>query len=397
MLEATATSVYRKGAKLDTSGEEPPLVDWVAQLVPAAASFVEAKPIQDTAADLPSVVASESGKKAVADARKSAEKTAKKGSSLSKRVLLVWAVCLGLFSVIWEALSPSGSSDEPWDEYDSEPFDPQLIVNILAVAATLTLAAAFGRRIRLILRGRRESRELFAALNLSAQGKLQAATEALTKLAASRFPLVKAQAHLALASIAERQADLTKSLEHCDKGIACLSQYVVRISASDILLPDLTSQRAFVLAAMDRHDEAEAELAALAPAYPFRSRALLRVRLVSLARRGDLEGAAKLASEASLDLPLTARDELLADGVCAAAKPDALGAGELLRIRRELRTVDIQRRWLETIAPSALEAIEKVTDDMPVRADEHAAEVEALAEAEAARDDASPMRVARLA
>jgi hypothetical protein len=174
---------------------------------------------------------------------------------------------------------------------------------------------------------------------------------------------------------------------------------VLRISASDILLPDLTSQRAFVLAAMDRHDEAEAELASLPPAYPFRSRALLRVRLVSHVRRGDLAAAAKLASETNLDLPLTARDELLSDGLCAAVKSDSVGAGEMPRIRRELRTVDSLRSWLSVVAPAALEAIERVTDEaVPARNDEandHAAETEALAEAEAAREDASLRHAAR--
>lgn len=159
------------------------------------------------------------------------------------------------------------------------------------------------------------------------------------------------------------------------------------------------SQRAFVLAALDRYEEAEAELASLPPAYPYRSRALLRVRLLSLVRRGQLAAAAKLASETHLDLPMTARDELLADGVCAAVKPESVGAGEMPRIRRELRTVESLRPWLLTVAPAALEAIERVTDEtLPGRDDEandRAAEAEAHAEAEAAREEVSLRRAAR--
>lgn len=395
MLETTATSVYRKSAKVDTNGEEPPLVDWVAQLVPAAAPFVETKSIKDTAGDLPTAVASESGKKAVEVARKSAEKTSKKGLSLGKRVVLVWAAVLALFYAAVQ-LGTSETYDPQTDTWEEPLLDLHVLLNMFVFAVIAAIGGAIGYRVWLTMRARRESHELFGALNLSAQGKLDAAEETLTKLAVGRFTLIKAQAYLALANIAERRADLAKSLEHCDKGIACLSQYVMRISASDILLPDLMSQRAFVLAVMDRHDEAEAELAALPPAYPYRSRALLRVRLVSLARRGHLEEAAKLASEAGLDLPLTARDELLADSVCVAFKPESVGAGELPRIRREVRTVEPLRRWLDAVAPSVLEALEKVTDEPAVRSDEHAAEMEAMAEAEAAREEASLRRAAQL-
>lgn len=399
LLETTATSVYRKVAKLDLHGDDPPLVDWVAQLVPAAAPFVEAPTSKASTNDLPVAVASEDAKKAVTNARKSAEKQSEKGPSRSKRVLVMWTLLLGVCFGLWKVLMPDEGSGGGADFDNDDRWDWDSIMLRLAAIYVVVFAALAARRIAATIRAKRQTRELYAALNLSAQGKLDDAHKALTELSASRFAFVKSQAHLALAHIAERRADLPTALDHCDKGLACLSRYVLRISASDILLPDLMSQRAFVLAAMDRHDEAEAELASLPPAYPFRSRALLRVRLVSLVRRGDLDAAAKLASETNLDLPLTARDELLADGLCAAVKPESVGAGEVPRIRRELRTVAALRPWLATVAPAALDAIERITDETAAArndvTDDQTAETEAQAEAEAAREEASLRRAAQ--
>lgn len=398
MLESTATSVYRKPAKLDMHGDEPPLVDWVAQLVPSAAPFVEAKAQTNVTDELPAAVASDKGKKALTNARKEAAKQVKSPHASRFRFLLVWALCIMAFVGIWTlfvsgSTSPSGGTPKPSD------FDWPDLIPFLGLGYLAILGGLGGRRFWQARKAKKETELLYGAMNLSAQGKLDAAKETLTTLASSPFAFVKAQAHLALAYIAERCADLKTSLEHCDKGIACLSQYVLRISASDILLPDLMSQRAFVLAAMDRHDEAEAELAELPPVYPYRSRALLRVRLVSLARRGDLEAAAKLAAETNLDLPLTARDELLANVACAVAKPDSLGAGELPRIRRELRMVSSLRPWLSAVAPTALTALEQLAEDAPTTREEtsadDAAELEARAEAEAARDEAELQRAAR--
>lgn len=392
MLETSTTSVYRKPAKLDMHGDDPPLADWVAQLVPSAAPFVETISAKNITNELPAPIASAEGKKAVAEARKITGKEDQSKRLRKLGALALWSVLLGCLLAVWKNyFDPSlvYIDDEmgrdkvaPWTWDDWLP--------ILGGIYLLTLGALGGRRVWQSLQAKRELNEVVVAMNLSAQGKLEVAEEQLTPLASSPYAFVKAQARLALAQIAERRADLATALDHCDKGIACLSQYVLRISASDILLPDLMSQRAFVLAAMDRHDEAEAELEGLPPAYPYKSRSLLRVRLVSFVRRGDLDAAAKLAAETNLDLPLTARDELLADAVRMAADPGSLGAGELPRIRRELRTVASLRPWLAAVAPTALAAIEKATDDASTTADDRdeAAEEEARALDEAAREEA---------
>jgi hypothetical protein len=397
MLETTATSVYRQGAKLDMQGDDPPLVDWIAQLVPSAAPFVEAKLPQNVTNELPPPVATEDGKKAVSEARKIAGKEVQPNRTRQLGAVALWGVLVGSFIAIWRLyIDPPLAYIE--DEMGHDMVAPWSLSDwlpILGATYLATLGALLGRRVWHSFRAKQETRDVVAAMNLCAQGKLDAAQQSLTPLAASQYAFVKAQAHLALAQIFERRADLSAALDHCDRGIGSLSRYVLRISASDILLPDLMAQRAFVLAAMDRYDEAEAELEALPQAYPYRSRALLRVRLVSLVRRGDLDGAARLAAETDLDLPLTARDELLADGVRVAVHPGALGAGELPRIRRELRTVTSLRPWLASVAPKALEAIERAADEVPSPSTDdrdQAAEAEARAEDEAAREEVALRR-----
>lgn len=392
MLESSTTSVYRKPAKLDMHGDDPPLVDWVAQLVPSAAPFVQTINATTVTNDLTPPVASDEGKKAVSEARKNTGKEKQPKRLYDLGALAMSGALVGLFMLVWKTyIEPPLVFIENERGHDkAAPWSTDDWLAFLGGTYLVFLGGLMGRRVRNAYRAKQEMNKVIAAMNLGAEGKIDAAQQSLTSLAASPYAFVKAQAHLVLAQIAERRADLAAALEHCDKGIACLSRYVLRISASDILLPDLMSQRAFVLAAMDRYEEAEAELEALPPAYPYRSRSLLRVRLVSLVRRGDLDAAAKLAAATDLDLPLTARDELLADAVRVAADPGALGAGELPRIQRELRTVASLRPWLATVAPAALTAIERVTEDVETNAStdrDHAAEEEARAEDEAAREE----------
>lgn len=396
MLETTATSVYRKGGKRDEGSEEPPLADWIAQVVPEAAPFADVGRAQpDKTGELPAAEATEAAKVAVAEARKAAAKSAptKTGHKVG-RVIVLWAALVAVSGAVYLALSPSGAgSGSGYEDVPDEPWDPTLPLGLVCIGV---FAALIGSRVYWFYRARKESHDLFAALNLVAKGDFDAGSAALERLTSSRLSIIAAQADHALALVAEKKSDLRLALERCDRGLARLTKYAIRISASDILMPDLVSERAFLLAAMDRHAEAEAELASLPPAYPYKSRALFRVRLISRVRQGDLEGAAELAARAGLDLPLYARDELLVDAVRAATNPETAGAGEIPRIKRELRTYAPMRRWMETFAPAALVALERTPEDKPLEAtNDHdaRAEEEALAEAEAARAAARPLVV----
>ncbi|MRG91708.1 tetratricopeptide repeat protein [Polyangium spumosum] len=386
MLEATATSVYRKGAKRDEGSEEPPLADWIAAVVPEAAPFVEASGARpDRTAELPEPEATDDAKKAVSAARKAAEKAAPvKQAPKPGRVVLLWAVLIIFSLVLWQALASapaSGRGAPPSGLSEAAP-------TLMSAFPALFLVVLVGLFARNLLENRRHTKALLRGLNLVGQGKFDEGAEVLEGLTKIRLDLNAAQAHLALATLAEQRTDLTKALEHCDRGLARLSRYAMRISASDILLPDLVSERAFLLAAMDRHAEASAELASLPPAYPYKSRALFRVRLLSLVRQGDLQGAADLVARAGLDLPLSSRDEMLVDTVRAATSPETAGAGEIPRLKRELRTYAPLRRWMETFAPGALTALERTSEETPLEAvkdEDTRAEEEALAEEEAVR------------
>jgi hypothetical protein len=153
---------------------------------------------------------------------------------------------------------------------------------------------------------------------------------------------------------------------------------------SSILLPDLLAERAFLLTVIDRAEKAVAQMAALRgsfPAYPFLARAELRVALAMRARRGDLDGASAALSGVTDDLPLSQRDETLADLVRAVASPDAAGAAEVSRLREELRVDPELRTWLGAVAPELLRAFEA-----PAEPERAAAAGDAEAEAEAAAE-----------
>ena len=122
-----------------------------------------------------------------------------------------------------------------------------------------------------------------------------------------------------------------------------------------------------MLAACGRSDEADAELASLGPTYPHHARAVFRVRLVQMLRSKDIAGAARWVEQGAADLPLSVREELLADVVRAAAAPQKAGAGEIERLKDELRRSPERRRWLDLVAPGVVAAFERSgqADDCP--------------------------------
>jgi hypothetical protein len=389
MLETTASSVYRKTARRDESAEEPALADWVAEMVPAAAPFVERRGQKARTGDIAALAPAappEEARRAVAEARKAAAKSAPAAKRSRRAALTLWLALCGVIGGVYWALAPSSRRAE-WPT-DEPPPDPTALPIYLLLGLIVVLVAVL---VTAGLSAYRASQELIAALAEVGKGNLARAEPELERLTKTRFALIAAQAHLALAHLAEKKGNLAEALAQCDKGIGRLSQYTLRISASDILLPDLIAERAFVLAATDRQAEAEAELATLPEAYPYQSRARFRVRLASLVRKGDLKAAATLAREAGLDLPLSARDELLADATRAATSPETAGAGEVARIKRELRTDKDVRRWMETVAPAALAALEAASEDGHLSSSAEA-ERDARAEEEARAEEAARAR-----
>ena len=80
-----------------------------------------------------------------------------------------------------------------------------------------------------------------------------------------------------------------------------------------------------------------------------------------------------------------ARDELMRDLVHAVTSPAATGAGEMARLREEIRDREETRRWIEKVAPALLARVEHVVQGHDAVAD-GAGEAAAGGDAEGRRD-----------
>jgi tetratricopeptide (TPR) repeat protein len=238
----------------------------------------------------------------------------------------------------------------------------------------------------------RRAKKLATAEAALARGEEDAALTMLQPLAdAGRrkflpVSLVGAQAIMLLATAAERRGDLPAALRLCDEGLVILGvDDQAMAQALGLLLPGLLAERAFLLAALGKNADADAQLdnlAARCPSYAFLATTRHRVALCAAAKRGDFADAARLVDRAG-DLYLDPRDELLGDLASAVAAPDATEEGEIARLAAELRD-EASRRWIEAVAPelpAAFSPMEQAADE--ALADEALAESEALAEADA--------------
>src|SRR5262249_39382523 len=98
------------------------------------------------------------------------------------------------------------------------------------------------------------------------------------------------------------------------------------------------------------------------------------------------KGAAQLVSGDIDDLPLTLRDETLADVVRAAARPESVGALEIARIKQELRLAGELRAWLTAVAPAAMRAVGALDAEGREEGEAGAWDVEDARDAEAERE-----------
>ncbi|MFO0761539.1 MAG: hypothetical protein U0359_33980 [Byssovorax sp.] len=391
MLNAPKDTVYRQAPPRDPprgEGEEPPIADWVAKLAPAAAPFVRAPAPRRDQEAVPALGApSAEARAAVKRARSEAEREGRKAfrQSAARRLGM-----LGAGAILVGALLATLDYARTVDPHDLDEVEPARALDMFALvqqiggAIILSGLAVF---VAMMVQARRQNRRLLADVPRALRGD-EAALADLRALSVRGYDLIAAQAHRTLGQIALRRGDLDAALAELDKGLGRLSRAASRLAASDLLLPELCADRAFILAVRGRSEEAAAELEGLSPAYPFLSRARLRVRLIDRIQRGDLDGAARLVDREALDLPLDPRDELLADAVRVAARPEACGAGEVARVKEELKTQADLRRWMDAVAPEVLRAAEMAAESPAIdddeRARDHAAEEEARAEEETA-------------
>ena len=408
MVRTAVTSAYRESAprEKEESREEPPLVDWVAKVAPSAAAFVRAaRPGAASAGPRVSALP-----ESAFDARDRVLASREEGAAVTAKVTTKarWIAGLGIAAATLMSLvgviSLMAASATRIDVSDvASPVSPAgneaALVGAAALLGALGLGVVgFQARRRLKQASREELGRLAAARAALGAGELGAASQVVEPLVNSVHDVVAAHAHALLTVIAERRGDAQVMLGAVSLGFGRLRRAEGHAAAA--LRPELMAQRALALTLLDRRDEAAAELGFLTEgAYPTWERDLFRVRLVDLARAGRFQEAARWVEQSAGDLPLSVRDELLADLVRAVNAPESAGLGEMERIRDELRTEPGHLRWIELVAPRALNAFRWVTeggaeeDDAGARvrigavgmAKEGAAELEAEAEAEAER------------
>ena len=242
MLKAPRTSVYRRAAPNHIEPEpsaEPTVTDWIAKIAPGVApfappSFAPVLPAVNVAAEAqaePSLVK-------VAQERLHA-KTAHT-MKRSGKLLGLWMLLVMMFLAVWSFLS----SARPERAH-------RLQRRRLSRRADHRLGGAGGGPAPVPARaqGVGAARGLEAALSAATLGDASGAAE-VAKLTRSPQQLVAAQAHLCLARLAQRRASLDEARVHCEQGIAAVTAAPgVRAVASQILLPDLVGEHAFVLAA----------------------------------------------------------------------------------------------------------------------------------------------------
>jgi hypothetical protein len=383
MLGAHAHSIYRHGATRDPAPrDEPALADWVGKIAPGAAAFVRADaPRGSEPLDRAPAISVSPEVAASAKARFQAPSRAKKGLV----VLGLWVVLILMFVAIWQVLAP----EQPWHAPIPVPApvnEPSMLVTMFP---WLLPAIFIGVLVFFVKRRRPLDLQLRAAQAALARGDEAAALASFTALAGNP-PAVAGPALLALATEQERTGSLQAAEVLCDRGIT--KSLPIAAAASDFLLPGLFAEHAVILAAQGKRAEATAELALIEeryPAYALLDAARFRISLVDRARHGDFAGAAQIADR-SADLPLSVRDELLADLVRVVDGAREGSAAEVDRLRKELRTDLVSRAWIEKVAPAALSAFERV--GIEVGAEDLASEAEAEREREAEAEAAAVER-----
>lgn len=364
MVRSDKASVYRRAeARRESEGsEEPTLADWVAKVAPGAASFVRStRAAAQTATLQPEAAVAAPTLHAIR-----ANQEAKKPAERHVVRWIVGAVVGATAAIGAAAMFAYRSAPTLPDAALARPEQTEgvffyLLLPILAMPVIYGVA----RLVQWIGRRRAEA-EARSPRNAASGPPTDAQLQALSD---SPSPVVGAQAWLIRADRAERAGDFAEALRCATAGLKRLAHPADRMAA-DIVYPDLLSMRAFCLAAVGRPEESNAELANLGPAYPHYGRAVFRAGLVAYLRRGDLEGAAVWIDRGEADLPLSVREELLADLVRAAVHPEQAGAGEVQRLKDELAASPAMEAWIRALAPELLDTFRRATvADVQLRID----------------------------
>ena len=269
-----------------------------------------------------------------------------------RHVLALWVLLIVIFLAIWTVLAPPAGSRPP----PSPAPDDSVSGEVVAPVVALAVIAMVGYQL---VRGERLARRLLSATLDIARGDEERAASTLTALANGQAIAIAAAAHHGLAYLSERHARWSEVIADCDRGIAKLGRYAsVRATQTDVMLPELIALRAMALAATGRQPEADAELALLSrdfPTFAFAGRAHFRTQLVAAVKSGDVARAAEVARSRTLDLPLSLRDDTLAD--IALALANELPKDEIARLAADLREDAKLRSWIDSLAPGSTDRL----------------------------------------
>ncbi len=339
-----AGGAYRAPASYD--GTPSATARWIASVVPQAAAFApraseHADPVDP--ARLPAVTAEAQAR--VAADRASATKQA---PNLARQGTVVWVAIVAAYSAATLGGLVSGGIDA-W----------------MYVAGFVVLLGY------LLRRNRRVERDIRAAQSLYAAGRHADSDALLQGIATMKTHSFAAVALGELAEHAERRDDLPEALALIDRAIGHLSKNALaRAQSSDIVFPSFVALRARVLAAMDRTDEALAELDVIArdhPTFPLVTSAALSVRMMVALRLGDRALARELARTRGPDARLARHVDVLCDllvGDGGWYEAD----GERDRLAAELSADPGLRAWIERLAPGLTTPLTTMTG---VRIAEH--------------------------
>jgi hypothetical protein len=354
MLRVATSTVYRaSGQREDESkGDEPPLQDWVAKVAPAAAPFVRVG--KKSAVGAPGLDAATYSPATTPWGRQAVE-AARAGAPRARKTIVGFVVLavIGYFGLTALPVLIGAASTTTASGGAATAIAAWIGV-ALASLAVLGVPLTLGARA---LKRRRNHRRTKAELGAARAAVLAGddASAGLSRLEASETANVAAEASLLRTFAAERAGNFEEMVIAATHAASLLAGSNIAPNAA--LWAEIIAARSFALAALGRPDEADAELAALPPMYPHRGRAVFRVRLAQLLGRNDLVSASAWVEGHAADLPLSVREELLADLARAVASPETAGLGELDRLREELRNA-ANRRWIQAIAPRLLGAFE---------------------------------------
>jgi hypothetical protein len=381
MARRRPESAYRELGVRDEASRKGRIDAWMETLAPGALAFA-----QDTrlhASESPRMPMDAPSPDALAEVARSRTVAKKTAPSRFTPRFAAALVALSLVLVLISVWVPASARPESAD------FLAYLVVWPVFLGGMILAAVVFQ-----VWRAQTLTRRLHRAKLEAARGNVEPAEADLRALSRGMLDSVASQAFLALAQLAEQRADWASVVASCDQGIARASrQRAVRDASSDLLIPELVSLRAMALAALGKAAESRAELAVLTvqfPTFPHTARGVFRARLVQAVTLGDLDAAAEVALGRSLELPLSIRDDMLADLVLATTR----GASdqELERIDGEFRDDARLLAWIDRTAPALRRRPRvRVAVAREASADEAAAvEAHGEDEAEEERDEEPP-------